>query len=158
MKLFGANPMYANSFLNAIFGLPGFILMDVYTLARLMKPSLQDSNIAIVYAGGIHIWSYAEFLTLQKAKLIWKDDRIKEGEILEASEKCIKIPKKTRTEVFQITEKFPVHNCFTSVVDSEEKLAKRYGVNRTSIQTCLRQTSEITKQPLWKVLNTLLYK
>jgi len=41
------------------------LLMDVYVLARIFKPSLQDSNMVIIHVGSAHADNYVRFLKLQ---------------------------------------------------------------------------------------------
>ena len=99
-------------------------LVDIYLLARLLKPTLSDSNIAIVYMGGIHCETYAKFFKKEKfSELIW-EKALKRKEM----DKCITIPQKVIDKVLEITKAFPSNKCFTTT--SVKEIQNKYGKHR----------------------------
>lgn len=129
-------------------------IMDVYLLARLLKPSLSDSRVAIVYAGSYHINLYDEFFRKRDfAKRLWSQPT--KHPIV----KCIKIPKDIILEVKKITEKYPIGKCSTKKLlrNAENEIAKIYDVTPEQVHKCLQETSKVHLEPLWKVTGIVLH-
>jgi len=129
------------------------LVMDVYLLARLLKPSLIDSKIAIIYAGYRHIQNYKYFFSKYSlANLIWEQPRTKTDA---GDNKCILIPKTIQQKVREITKSYPDSKCLTT--RSLNHLAEKFKVSNDLIKTCLTQTSNIHKVPEWKIVELILY-
>jgi len=134
-------------------GVIGSPMMDVYLLARLLKPSLSDSRIAIIYAGDNHIRNYNNFFNKRPfVKTVWL--QVRKDPIV----KCIKIPKEIVQEVKKITEKYPSEKCSTKKLleNAEKEIAKIHDVSPEKVHRCLQETSKIHLEPLWKVTGIVL--
>ena len=133
------------------------IIMDVYLLLRMLRKDLNDSHIAIVYAGNIHIESYKVFLykTFRGCDVVYQTDA-------PPGSKCIKIPENIVEKVRKITSQFPKSRCLTrgktpvKNIESQKRILSLYfDQNIKMINSCLKQTSSQHKMSEEQVLQNL---
>lgn len=124
------------------------IIMDVYLLLRALRKDLDDSNIAIVYAGNRHISSYSSFLEKTFDKPIFETKPPPKS-------KCIKIPENIKKKVQRITLNYPERRCSYGRRDLIQVLSFYFGKDRKTINSCLKQTSFVNNMSESNVLKIL---
>lgn len=122
------------------------IIMDAYLLSRVLKESIADSKIAVIFAGDIHAERYVKFF-----------ESLKENQVLFLSKRNpkrgqnFKIPKTLNSRLNSIINTYPPHKCWTKkrihrelVKISEHPQYQSYLQNKSS---------EVEK---WKVIEDLI--